>query len=412
LKSALTMGDSETRDRVMALLEKTAPPNWLSLEEESKKQIKLMEKETEKMRIPLQNSLEDIEGELQLVVVELATCEEICRQSCYKRQVCVDVQALREERPGEWKENDTATDEAVTAQAGEVDTSITEITEYQERLQIALKEVEDKRAPLAENVSMKNTAEGVDASTLALKRGDGYDELPRSTLEPEAWVQQAEDLVQQTTDAIAHSVETRTEIHPLCVARVETEETCWQALVECLHNRQLEWNEFLQDLDSRMTAKIVLIEDLEQMAQQLAVRLRELRKTLLLAESRLERRLTRPEPERKADTAEEALIAEVEQLRAMCVEVEEEIVRIEEEIRRIWGEIYELSKEFSSAHHAREIDVECLVKLGAGRKSSDNDKLRRWLDRAARTCEIRAKKASLNMQDPYGSSAEESAPVE
>ena len=162
------------------------------------------------------------------MVVELATCEEICRQSCYKRQVCVDVQALREERPGEWKENDTATDEAVTAQAGEVDTSITEITEYQERLQIALKEVEDKRAPLAENVSMKNTAEGVDASTLALKRGDGYDELPRSTLEPEAWVQQAEDLVQQTTDAIAHSVETRTEIHPLCVARVETEETCWQ----------------------------------------------------------------------------------------------------------------------------------------------------------------------------------------
>jgi len=184
---------------------------------------------------------------------------------------------------------------------------------------------------------------------------------PNSPIKQNEWEKTNCDLFEKTTAAIEETglvCETAAEMQ---AERMGVQRQSFDETLEALEAKVCEWQGVLEDLKTQVEAEVDRIAKLVEAMEQLAARRKMLQKRTVQAETRLAERNSRPMPERKADEAEDSLLAEVQKF----IDLDNELAVAEEglqgELQEAKDALENIQKKIPDAAAAQRIDQDCLI---------------------------------------------------
>jgi len=138
---------------------------------------------------------------------------------------------------------------------------------------------------------------------------------------------------------------------------------CYEAVTTAVNEKLKEWQELIVDLSHQMSDRRAEIQEMKHLCKKVKSKLDQVKQAVLRPEGKLVTRQARPGMEYKADTAEESLFMEVDQLRSSEKELAEHLSELEQEKERLQSELWDLEMELKDAESAQEVDKRCNKKI-------------------------------------------------
>jgi len=248
-------------------------------------------------------------------------------------------------------------------QLEEAQATLLMVEENVQSLEAQVEPLKTMSGELQTAIELKSQAMDVDKAALQVAADTSSSPSkwqPNSPIKQNEWEKTNSDLLEKVTAAIEETGLQCVAAAEMQAERMDVQRQSFDETLEAMEAKVCEWQGVLEDLKNNQGEDARIAKMLEAI-EQLPARRKMLQQRTAQAETRLAERNSRPEPERKADEAEDALLAEVQKF----IDLENELAAVEEglqvEIQGAKEALANLQRKIPDAEAAQKIDQDCLI---------------------------------------------------
>jgi len=298
------------------------------------------------------------------LAVDIHKWSEYLRMSHQLQKANKQIAKMWESRPERY--GGDSVDIALREQSEDRDRDIEQIQGHIFALEAELDSVNLVASSVSEELQNKSRALGVDmsASAQVYWRGD-TSKSPESThlYKQDTWEVHNTEVFTASEKCLHSALVLLQSGNKLWKVLAENDAECYEAVTKAVNEKLKEWQELIVDLSHQMSDRRAEIQEMKHLCKKVKSKLDQVKQAVLRPEGKLVTRQARPGMEYKADTAEESLFMEVDQLRSSEKELAEHLSELEQEKERLQSELWDLEMELKDAESAQEVDKRCNKKI-------------------------------------------------